>query len=533
MDVVKKECIAMILAGGKGARLGALTDHSAKPAIHFGGVYRIIDFTLSNCAHSGIDTVGILTQYCFEELHNYISGSRTWVLAKDESDGLCMLPSSDTGSPYSGTADAIYKNIKYIERFNPEHVLILSGDHIYKMDYRKMLKFHKKSNADVTISVISVPWEDASRFGILNAGEDGRITEFTEKPNEPKSNKASMGIYIFKWEKLKQYLIDDKNNSESDNDFGKNIIPAALAAGEKLYAYQFDGYWRDVGTVLSLWEANNELLSKAPNIDIMDKYWQVFIKNPANLTYISNHLNIKNSLISDNCDLYGRVENSIICENVTVAEGAIVADSILLPGAVIGRNSKIFKTFIGHNAIIAENASIGVDSGITMYHDDKICSNGISLICPGVYIEENMKIAKNSHILIWNDSYKLGNDRIDKQHMQIFELARELVASCMTCIDGSNADRTQKTLAFLSDYAINHFRDEENLQIQYSYPEFREHKQQHEDFKLTISVLAHKYAERGSSEKLANNITGIVVRWLVEHIQREDKKIGKYLHSLN
>jgi len=518
----------MILAGGKGARLGALTDHTAKPAIHFGGNYRIIDYTLINCAYSGIDTVGVLTQYRASGLYDYLHNNSAWEWDKPDG-GLHMLSSSDVGAPYTGTANAVYNNIEFIDRYNPEHVLILSGDHIYKMDYRKMLRFHSEKNADATISVVSVPWEETYRFGIIDAVDDGRITAFTEKPHEPKSNLASMGIYIYKWNCLKQYLTDDHNNICSDHDFGKDVIPAILSAGAKLYAYNFNGYWRDVGTLLSLWEANMDLLSENHNIKLNKKYRQKFMSGSSDAPkYTSQHLNIKNCIVSDGCDIYGRIENSVVYGAATVAEGALVVDSVLMPGAVIGRNTNIFKTFIGHNAIIGEDVSIGTNFGTTMYCDDKLCSNGISLIGPGVYINNNMKIAKNSHVVIWNDSYLLGNEQIDRQHKQLFELVSDLTASCL---DGSAAAKLKEAMDFLLDYTVRHFSDEEALQLQYCYPEYDEHKQQHEDFALTISVLAHRFSEKGSSEKLSSEVTRIVARWLIEHIQREDKKIRKHIQS--
>jgi glucose-1-phosphate adenylyltransferase len=522
--MAQTEWLAMILSGGKGARLGTLTDYMAKPAVHFGGIYRIIDFTLSNCANSGIHTAGVLTQYRSEELHHYIADSRAWNTEKE--GGLFMLPSSEVGASYSGTADAIYKNMEFIDRLNPTHVLVLSGDHIYKMDYRKMLAFHKETDADATIAVKPVLWEDAPRFGIMSVDGNGLVTEFAEKPEEPKSSLASMGIYIFKWEKLKKYLTDDENKENSDHDFGKNIIPAALTGGGRLCAYPFGGYWRDVGTVLSLWEANMELLRANPEIDINDEYWRMFLKHAPAITYIPHRLNIKNSLVAEGCDIYGRVENSIVCKGVTVADGALVVDSVLMPGAAIGRNARISKALIGERATVSENANIGTNFGCDMYCDNTICANGVSLVGPGVYVAGNMKISKNSHVIAWNDSLKLGNETIDCQHKKMFDMADELIGACLA---GSAAEKLRELLNFLSEYIGNHCGNEENLLLRYGYPGYGEHKQLHEDLIFIIGVLQYKFSENESSEKLAGDITNVLVRMITEHIRHEDKRIARFI----
>jgi len=394
----QKECVAMILAGGRGERLGALTGSAAKPMVYFGDKHRIIDFTLSNCTHSGMDTLGVLTQYRPMELHDYIDGGQTWHLNKNDG-GVFLLPSSKSGGRYTGTANAVYRNISFIERFHPEFVLILSGDHIYKMDYRKMLDFHKKTDADATIATVGVPMKDASRFGIMKTAENGLITEFAEKPRGPKSNLASMGIYIFKWRRLKKFLCADDDNARSQNDFGRNIIPMMLSAGEKLYAYKFDGYWRDVGTVQSLWESNMDMIQEPPGLDLCDKKWEVFTKTHRCIPRcISGQARIVRSIIGEGCNVCGVVENSVLSNCVGVGEGAQIVDSIVMPGVIIGKNVKINKAIIGANVSIGNNAEIGADRGLDVFFDNAICSRGISLVGPGVSVGESIKIDKNSHV---------------------------------------------------------------------------------------------------------------------------------------
>ena len=316
-----RECVAMILAGGQGSRLGILTKDVAKPAVPFGGKYRIIDFPLSNCTHSGITTVGVLTQYQPLDLNTYIGNGQPWDLDRNDGGVYVLLPyvSAEKGEWYKGTANAIYQNIGFISKFDPEYVVILSGDHIYKMDYSKMVKAHKKAKAAATIAVIEVPWDEASRFGIMNTDEDLNITEFEEKPANPKSNLASMGVYVFSWPVLKQYLIDDENDPNSDNDFGKNIIPKMLGDGNKLLAYKFDGYWKDVGTIQSLWEANMNLLSENPGYKIDDEDWKIFSRNPAMPPhYLAPNSRVKNCYITEGCEIEGDVENCVIFEGVTI-----------------------------------------------------------------------------------------------------------------------------------------------------------------------------------------------------------------------
>lgn len=358
----KKECIAMLLAGGQGTRLGVLTSNVAKPAVPFGAKYRIIDFPLSNSINSGIDTIGVLTQYRPFELHQYIGNGQPWDLDR-LSGGIYVLPpymGAKSGEWYKGTANAIYQNIDFIDNYNPEYVVILSGDHIYKMDYHEMLKDHKKNNADCTIAVREVPIQEASRFGILNLKKNSRqIEEFEEKPKQPKSTKASMGIYIFTWAKLRQYLIDDENDKTSENDFGKNIIPKMIADNQRLFAYQFDDYWKDVGTISSLWEANMDVLyGKELNLD--DDKWKIYARNNAEPPqFIAPTGKVSNCLISEGTVVKGTVKNSVISNSVTIGEGAYVEDSIIMPGAVIEDGADVRYAIIGWNAKIGKNAMVG------------------------------------------------------------------------------------------------------------------------------------------------------------------------------
>lgn len=393
----------MILAGGQGSRLGILTRNVAKPAVPFGGKYRIIDFPLSNCTHSGIDTVGVLTQYQPLELNTYIASGQPWDLDRTNG-GVYVLPpytSADSEKWYSGTANAIYQNIGFIERFNPKYVVILSGDHIYKMDYNKMVKLHKKTNADATIAVIEVPWDEASRFGIMNTDSDDVITEFEEKPAEPKSNLASMGVYCFTWEVLRKYLIDDNSDPNSANDFGKNIIPSMLNSGLKLVAHRFDGYWKDVGTIQSLWEANMELLDDTAGFSLSGDDWRIYSKNPVKPPhYIGQNAKLRGSYITEGCEIYGEINHSVIFEGVTVEEGAKIEDSIIFPGAQIKKNAVVYKSLIGTGAVIGSDARIGSDdaSANTDWINEKICTDDITLIAPEANIGDGVKIARNSMV---------------------------------------------------------------------------------------------------------------------------------------
>ncbi len=358
----KKECVAMLLAGGQGSRLYALTQDMAKPAVPYGGKYRIIDFPLSNCVNSGIDTVGVLTQYQPLVLHDYIGNGQPWDLDK-LSGGVHSLPPYQTALGaewYKGTANAIYQNISFVDRYNPEYVIILSGDHIYKMDYNDMLEFHKEKNADCTIAVLDVSLEEASRFGIMTADENGMVTAFEEKPKEPKSTLASMGIYIFTWEKLRKYLIDNENDETASKDFGKNIIPDMLSNNEVMVAYPFEGYWKDVGTLDSLWEANMDLLNPNIPIDLYDPEWKMYSRNPIMPPqFISEAATIENSMITDGCKVSGHIDFSILFEGVTVEDGAVVTDSIIMPGSVIKSGAVVQYAIVGENSVIGADSKIG------------------------------------------------------------------------------------------------------------------------------------------------------------------------------
>ena len=362
----KKTCIAMLLAGGQGSRLGILTKNVAKPAIPFGGKYRIIDFPLSNCTNSGIDTVGVLTQYQPLELNAYIGNGAPWDL-DISNGGVFVLPpyqKGKSGEWYKGTANAIYQNLTFIEQYNPDYVLILSGDHIYKMDYNAMLDFHIRHGADATIAVREVPWAEAPRFGIMNTDSEGQITEFEEKPKNPKSNKASMGVYIFTWEKLRSYLTMDEGDKRSANDFGKNIIPDMLADKQILFAYNFAGYWKDVGTIESLWEANMDLLENPMPMDMHDKNWRIFARNPGLPPhYIAEGAVVTDSLITEGCEVYGKINHSILFAGVTVEEGASVEYSVIMPGSVIRRGAVVRRSILAENAVISAGAIVGEDEG--------------------------------------------------------------------------------------------------------------------------------------------------------------------------
>jgi len=362
----KKQCIAMLLAGGQGSRLGILTANMAKPAIPYGGKYRIIDFPLSNCTNSGIDVVGVLTQYQPLELNAYIGSGSPWDLDLAHG-GVYVLPPYVKGKQglwYSGTANAIYQNTAFIEQFNPDYVLILSGDHIYKMDYNAMLACHIERDADATIAVREVPWEEASRFGIMNTGTDNVVVEFEEKPKKPKNNKASMGVYIFTWNKLRKYLDEDAADAGSSNDFGKNIIPNMLRDKQRLFAYDFEGYWKDVGTIESLWEANMDLLNMPMPIDLYDKKWRIYGRNPGEAPhYMAPGAVAKSSLITEGCEVYGRVMHSVLFAGVTVMEGASVVDSVVMPGAVIERGAQVLRAIVAEGAVIGAGANVGEATG--------------------------------------------------------------------------------------------------------------------------------------------------------------------------
>lgn len=358
----KKECVAMLLAGGQGSRLYALTQKTAKPAVQFGGKYRIIDFPLSNCVNSGIDTVGVLTQYQPLVLNDYIGNGLPWDLDRTFG-GLKILPpyqGQNRADWYRGTANAIYQNLEFITRYDPDYVLVLSGDHIYKMDYGKMLAFHKEKEADCTIAVLDVPLSEASRFGIMSTDEQDRIFKFTEKPKEPDSTKASMGIYIFNKDKLQSYLEADEADPLSSNDFGKNVIPAMLGAGEKMYAYEFDGYWKDVGTISSLWEANMDMLGDNPQLSLNDESWRIFSRHYSQPPqHIGKHAIVSNSVVTEGCEIYGTVKNCVIGAGVKIMHGAYVKDAVIMDGVVIGEGATVNYSIIDTNARIGAGAKVG------------------------------------------------------------------------------------------------------------------------------------------------------------------------------
>lgn len=393
-----KECIAMILAGGQGNRLGILTKTLAKPAVPFGGKYRIIDFTLSNCTNSGIDTVGVLTQYRPLKLNAYIGTGQPWDLDR-QSGGVYVLPPFEKGKKrewYKGTANAIYQNIEFVEQYNPKYVLILSGDHIYKMDYSKMIKHHKKMNADATIAVIDVPWEEASRFGIMNTYEDGKVYEFDEKPKNPKNNKASMGVYVFNWELLKKYLLTDDKDNKSSHDFGKNIIPKMLLNGQNIFAYPFEGYWKDVGTIQSLWEANMDLLESPPVFDLYDPMWKIYGRNPIQPPhYIGCEGKVSKSIVTEGCIVDGNVEHSILFSRVYVGKGSDIKDSIIMPKVKIGENTKLNNVIIAEGAVIGSGCQIGFGELAVNKNEPDIYSSGVTVIGENVVIPDGAVIGRN------------------------------------------------------------------------------------------------------------------------------------------
>ncbi len=408
----KKKIVAMLLAGGQGSRLGELTRSMAKPAVPFGGKYRIIDFPLSNCVNSSIDTVGVLTQYEPLELNAYIGTGQPWDLDRNNG-GVYVLPpyvSNSSERWYSGTADAIYQNMAFIERFDPDYVLILSGDHIYKMDYSKMLSYHEHKAADATIAVLTVPMEEASRFGIMNTDADGAIIEFEEKPKQPKSNKASMGIYIFNWSVLREYLISDTNDPSSSNDFGKDIIPAMIAGGKRMYAWGFDGYWKDVGTISSLLEANMDLLGAEPKFDLYDKEWRIYSKSaimPPH--YAGESADIADSIVTEGCFVNGAIRHSVLYSGVTVEENARIEDSIILPNAVIKRNAKIYRAIVGEGAIIGENAILGCEKQTDDEPYDNKLTGDITLVPNSIIVGDGERVPKGKVIRV-NGNGGIKND---------------------------------------------------------------------------------------------------------------------------
>lgn len=387
-----KECVAMLLAGGQGSRLYALTNNIAKPAVPFGAKYRIIDFPLSNCINSGIDTVGVLTQYQPLILNEYIGNGQPWDLDRNFGGVHVLSPyqKKSKSAWYEGTANAIYQNLNFIKMYNPEYVLILSGDHIYKMDYSKMLRAHIENKADCTIAAIEVPLKEASRFGILNTNPDGSIYEFEEKPKQPKSTLASMGVYIFSAEKMYKYLELDDDDPNSSKDFGKNVLPAMLNAGERMFAYRFEGYWKDVGTISSLWEANMDLLGEHPSFDVADSAWKIHSRNPlAPPEYLGETAVVTNSMVALGCEIHGTVENSVLSSNVVIEEGATVKDSVIMSGTIIKKGSEVNYSIIDEGVVVNEGAQIG---------EDKATAKGISVLGRGITVGSNAKVAAGAII---------------------------------------------------------------------------------------------------------------------------------------
>lgn len=396
--MVSKEMIGLLLAGGQGSRLGILTSSTAKPAVPYGGKYRIIDFPLSNCVNSGIDTVGVFTQYQPLELNAHIGIGKPWDLDRINGGVTILSPftSEENNDWFKGTANAVFQNIHYIDKINPQYVVILSGDHIYKMDYAKMLEDHKKNKADATISVFEVPWEEASRFGIMNTDETGKIIEFEEKPKEPKNNLASMGVYIFTWSVLRDYLIRDNKNPNSAYDFGKNIIPMMLAERKAMYAYPFVGYWKDVGTIDAYWESNMDLIKLVPEFDLFDRSWKIYTNNPGRPAhFVGVTGSVKTSIVGEGSEIYGTVRNSIIFPSVYVGEGAYIEDSIVMQGCVIKAGAKVWKSILADEVTVGENTEIGIGENKPNILKPQLYYTGISVVGEKVNIPANKKIGKN------------------------------------------------------------------------------------------------------------------------------------------
>jgi len=396
--MVQKEIVALLLAGGQGSRLGIMTTGTAKPAVPYGGKYRIIDFPLSNCVNSGIDTVGVFTQYEPLELNAHIGIGKPWDLDRINGGVTILSPyqKSQNSDWFTGTANAVFQNIQYTDKLDPEYVIILSGDHIYKMDYSKMLEFHKENNADATISVYEVPIEEASRFGIMNTKKDGEIYEFEEKPEKPKSNLASMGVYIFTWKILREYLINDEKDPNSNNDFGKNILPTMLGDGKKLYAYKFSGYWKDVGTIEAYWESHMDLIKRVPEFNLFDHEWKIFTVNPVKpANYIGPASVTVRSIIAEGCMVYGTVRNSIVFPGVYIEEGAIIEDSIIMSNSYISKDAHIVKSILCENVRVEPAAYIGLGEEVVNIQYPHLYNCGITLIGENAFIPANTVIGKN------------------------------------------------------------------------------------------------------------------------------------------
>ncbi len=396
--MAKKEIVGLLLAGGQGSRLGVLTTTTAKPAVSYGGKYRIIDFPLSNCVNSGIDTVGVFTQYQPLELNAHIGIGKPWDLDRI-TGGLTILSpykKSDNSDWFTGTANAVYQNIHYIEKEDPEYVIILSGDHIYKMDYSKMLSYHKEKKAAATISVFEIPIEEANRFGIMNTDAEDRVIEFDEKPEHPKNNLASMGVYIFTWKILRDYLIKDAKDTQSSHDFGHNILPKMIDDKLEAYAYRFKGYWKDVGTIQAYWESNMDLIKRVPEFDLFDQVWKIFTVNPVMpANYIGPSGSVKHSIVAEGCMIYGTVRNSVVFPGVYIEDGAVVEDSIIMANSVIKKNAHIKKSIVGEQVTIQEDGHIGFGDEIVNQLKPSLYNSGITVIAENSIIPANAVLGKN------------------------------------------------------------------------------------------------------------------------------------------
>lgn len=396
--MTKKKMIALLLAGGQGSRLGVLTKKAAKPAVLFGGKYRIIDFSLSNCINSGIDTVGVLTQYQPLKLNSHIGIGKPWDMDRMHGGVTILSPymTENSSEWYKGTANAISQNIDYVDKLDPDYVIILSGDHIYKMDYSSMLSFHEKNGADATISVIDVPYEDASRYGIMNTDQNCKIYEFEEKPKNPKSTLASMGVYIFSWKVLRQYLISDEQNRESEHDFGKDIIPAMLNDGRSMWAYKFVGYWRDVGTIQAFWESNMDLVKRVPDFNLYDPEWKTYTPNPVKPPhYVGPGGSIKTSIVAEGCMIYGRIKNSVLFPGVIVEEGCVIENSIIMSNTHISKDCMLEQCIIGEDTHIGSCVVMGKGENVPNEHKPAIYSSGITVVGEGTVIPDCTQIGKN------------------------------------------------------------------------------------------------------------------------------------------
>ncbi len=428
--MLKNEMVAMLLAGGQGSRLGVLSHTKAKPGIYFGGRYRIIDFPLSNCVNSGVDTVGVLTQYRPLSLIKHIGIGIPWDLDRNNGGVTILSPQqkqNENGRWYSGTANAIYQNIEYLDMYDPEYVLILSGDHIYKMDYSKMLDEHKQKNADVTIAVLEVPLDEASRFGIMNTkGDDDEIYEFEEKPKQPKSNLASMGIYIFTWKTLKEALIND-DKVHPDSDFGKHIIPTMLDSGKKLYAHRFRGYWKDVGTIESYWQANMELIKTVPDFNLYEDFWKIYTK-PESLVpqFTSKTGEVQSALVADGCEVHGTVTNSVLGPKVIVEEGAVIKDSIIMGSCLIDKGAKLERVIVDEGSVISANVTIGVGENIANEQSPHIYNTGITVIGEYSTIPADVTIGKNCVIMGETFNYEYEDNKLESGKT-IMKISEEMI----------------------------------------------------------------------------------------------------------